>query len=111
MPDSLLRPRSRARIAADNRAELEGWIDERVAELRTQGVSVDEAHRRALAEFGDMDGARDYAGRQDLAVERRATVSLWLQDLSSDLHICLRSLARTPVVMAVLLATFALGIG
>ncbi len=111
MPDRLLRPRSRATIAAENRAELESWLSERAEELVAGGLPADEARRRAIAEFGDIDVAQRYAEREDLAAERGARIVRWMDDLQSDLRISLRSLTRTPTVTIVALLTFALGIG
>ena len=55
MFDHLLPTKSRERIAAENRAELQAWIDERIETLTAQGVTPDEARRQALAEYGDID--------------------------------------------------------
>ena len=111
MPDPLLGPKSRAKIAAENREEIEAWIGERAEELAATGMPPDEARQRALEEFGNVDVAQRYAERQDAVVECRARAALWVEDLGSDLRICLRTLARTPTVTAVALLTFALGIG
>lgn len=111
MREPLVPTRSRERIAADNRAELEGWIDERASELAARGMPPDEARRRALEEFGDLGAAERYAERQDVAADRRVRAALWIEELASDLRIALRTLVRTPTVTAVVLLTFALGIG
>ena len=114
MPDPtepLLPTKSRERIAADNRAELDAWIDERVEQLVMRGMEPAEARRRALEEFGDADGAAHYAGQQDVAADRRIRVLLWLEEFRSDLRIAARTLGRTPAVTTVVLLTFALGIG
>jgi putative ABC transport system permease protein len=111
MHDPILPTRSRRRIADDNRAELEGWIDERTDELVANGIPREAARQHAREEFGDLDTARRYAERQDAAANRRIRVSLWVDDLASDLRIAARTLARSPAVTAVILLTFALGIG
>ena len=49
--------------------------------------------------------------RQDVAADRRVRVLLRVEELASDLRIAARTLARTPAVTAVVLLTFALGIG
>jgi len=110
MPDPIP-TKSRAKIAAENRAELDGWIDERAEELVAAGMPPDEARRRAIEEFGDVNFAELYAERQDVAADRRVRVSLWAEELASDARIAIRTLARTPSVTAVVLLTFALGIG
>ena len=111
VPDPIRPARSRERIVAENRAEIDGWIDEHVAELMALGVDPAEARQRALDEFGDPHGAARYAERQDVAADRVFRLRLWIEDLASDLRIALRTLARTPTVSAVVLLTFALGVG
>ena len=111
MRDPIVPTRSRARIAAENRAELDGWIDERADALAAAGMTPEQARRRALEEFGDVDVAARYAEGQDVAADRRLRVVLWVEDLASDLRIALRTFARTPTVTVVVLLTFALGIG
>ena len=70
MREPIIPTRSRERIAADNSAELASWIDERAADLVAMGVPRDAARRRALEEFGDVDGAKRYARRQDVEIGR-----------------------------------------
>src|ERR1043166_3594490 len=103
--------RSRAKIAADNRAELDSWIDERAADLVARGMTPDSARQRALEECGDVDGAERYARGQDVAADRRVRAVNWIEEFGSDLRIAARTLARTPTVTAVVLLTFALGVG
>jgi putative ABC transport system permease protein len=111
MPEPNLPTRSREKIAADNRAELDGWIDERVADLVARGMPSDVARRQALEEFGDVEAAERYAGRQDVAADAQVRALLWVEELGSDLRIAARTLTRTPTVTAVVLLTLALGIG
>ena len=111
MPDPIFPTRSRQQIAAENRAELDAWIDERAEELAARGMPLEEARRRAREEFGDVNLAQRYAERQDVAADRRVRVAIWLEELASDLRITMRTLARTPTVTAVVLLTFALGVG
>ena len=111
MREPIIPTRSREQIAADNRAELDGWIEERAADLAAGGMAPEAARRRALKEFGDADGATRYGARQDVAGDRRLRVRFWIEELGSDLRIAARTLARTPTVTAVVLLTFALGVG
>ena len=90
MRDPIIPTKTRRQIAADNRAELEGWIDERAAELAARGMDPDEARRRAVEEFGDVSTATRYAERQDVAADRRVRVLLWIEELGSDLRIAAR---------------------
>jgi putative ABC transport system permease protein len=111
VPDPLIPTRSHESIAADNQAELEGWIAERAAQLSAGGMDPEQARRRAVEEFGDFDAATRYAVGQDVAADRRVRLFLWIEELVSDLRIAARTLARTPTVAAVVLLTFALGTG
>jgi putative ABC transport system permease protein len=103
--------RTREQIAADNRAEIDGWIDERAAELAASGIDPAEARRRAVDEFGDVAEAQRYAVSQDVATDRRIRAALWVEEFGSDVRIAMRTLSRAPTVTAVVLLTFALGIG
>lgn len=111
MPEPFIPSRSHARIAAENRAEIDGWLAERIAELIGRGMSAEDARRLATEEFGDVAHAERYANRVDAEADRRARARLWIEELGSDLRIALRTLARTPTVTVVVLLTFALGIG
>lgn len=111
MRDPIFLTRTRTEIASDNRAELEAWIDERVAALIAEGFHPDAARRRALEEFGDLHAAERYAQVQDVAADRRVRALLRVEALATDLRIAVRTLARTPGVTAVVLLTFALGLG
>src|SRR5262245_19838408 len=111
MPDPIDWPRSRDRIAADNRAEVEGWSEERVADLTAQGMRLEDARQRAREEFGDVDRATRYARRQDVLASIRHRLRVWVEEIAGDVRIAARTLARTPTVTTVVLLTFALGIG
>ena len=103
--------RSRARIDADVRDELEGWIAERATELRATGVADEPAMRRAREEFGDLEAAQRYCASEDAASERQSRAQRWFDELRTDLRMAWRLARRTPTTTAVLLVTFALGIG
>src|SRR6267142_2816788 len=97
-----LTPKGRAQLVA----EADGWKRHAAA-----GMAPEAARRRALKEFGDADGATQYGARQDVAGDRRLRVRFWIEELGSDLRIAARTLARTPTVTAVVLLTFAVGVG
>ena len=111
MREPFFRTRTRRAIADDARDELESWIDERADALIAEGLAPDDARRRALDEFGDLPASRQYAERQDNAADRRIRLGQAIEELGSDIRIAARTLARTPAVTAVVLLTFALGIG
>lgn len=104
-------PRSWRRVQSDVDDEIAFEIDMRVRELRSHGVAEDEARRRALAEFGDVEATRRYCAELDAqteASERRAST---LADLGGDLAHAARGIRRHPAFALVVLATLALGIG
>jgi len=78
MREPIIPTRSHEQIAADNRTELDGWIEERTADLAARGMAPEAARRRALEEFGDADGATRYAARQDIAADRRLRFWFWI---------------------------------
>ena len=104
-------PRSAARIRADVDEELRFDIEMRAGDLARQGVPLDMARARAIAEFGDLEATRRYCEETDMASEaqfKRATV---LSDLRADLSIAWRTMRRTPAFALVVGITLALGIG
>jgi predicted permease len=111
MRDPFFLTRSRRDIARDNRDEIDAWIDERVGALIAEGLSVEDARRRAHAEFGDVDAAKRYAIGQDVVGDVRTRAVLCIEELATDLRIAGRTLWRTPAIAAVILLTFALGVG
>jgi hypothetical protein len=90
------RLRGRGALERELDAELRDHIDRRVADLRKAGVHEAEARRRALAEFGGLEQAKEYC--------RDVRGTRWLEDLAMDLRYGLRMLAasRTFTVVAVL---------
>lgn len=98
-------------VASEVDEELEGHIAMRVEELRAKGLSEAEARREALRRFGDVAAARTYCRGQDDGKEERIQRRLWLEDLRHDVRICLRGLARAPLVSLTIVATVGLGIG
>ena len=101
----------RANIAADVDAELTFHVDARTEELCAEGLDRSAARTQALREFGDVDFTRRTLQAMDerhAADSRRAHL---LADLGRDFQVAIRSLTRSPGLVAVVVLTFALGIG
>src|SRR5512147_606954 len=101
----------RANIAADVDAELSFHVDTRTEELCDAGLERSAARAQALREFGDVDLTRRTLRAMDerhAAGARRAHI---LADLARDVQVAFRGLTRSPGLVAVVVLTFALGIG
>jgi predicted permease len=101
----------RANIAADVDAEIAFHVDARTEELCSAGMDRPVAYAQAVHEFGDVDLARRTLRAMDehhAASERRAHLA---SDLLGDVRVAVRSLTRTPGLVAVVVLTFSLGIG
>jgi len=103
--------RSSERIRAEVDEELQFELDMRAAVLVRQGLSEDDAKRRALQEFGDIEQTRHYCAETDIAAQRSEGRAEWLSELRQDVRLAWRGMRRTPGFTLVVLTTLALGIG
>jgi predicted permease len=98
--DGLLR---RNRLEGEMTDEMQTHLEMRAEHWREQGLSPEEAARRARVEFGGTDRYRE---------ECREARGLWLVDeLRSDTRFAFRQMRRAPVFTAVAVTTLALAIG
>src|SRR6204780_1357409 len=95
--------RGRGRFDRDLYDELQFHIEARAAELEERGLSKDEALRRARAEFGSVQLAREDS--------REAWRFQWLEHLVMDARVGLRMLWRSPGFSLLTILCLTLGIG
>lgn len=91
------------RVERDIDRELSFHIAERADQLRAEGLSTEEAMRRARRQFGN---ATVQAERT-----RDVDVAGWIDGLRRNVRYAVRSLVRTPAFTATVVLTLALGIG
>ena len=91
--------------------EIRHHLEERMDELRSQGMSDAEAEREARRAFGDEALVRRSVRRIERGARLRERVSLLVQNLAGDVRYGLRSAAAAPAFAAGVVLTLALGIG
>ncbi|HXT68734.1 MAG TPA: ABC transporter permease [Vicinamibacterales bacterium] len=105
----LRRPKGAIRAEIDE--EIGVHLEMRIAELRAQGLSADDARCEARRQFGDMDEARRYCLEQDKKKDRRMHLGLSVLEMIEDLRVSLRGLTRAPLMTLTIVLTVGLGIG
>ena len=109
-PRWLALPRHWGRVAREIDEEIAFHLAQRVGDLQRQGVALAEAQRRAAAEFGDIEAARDELRHYDrVSVGRERSAIAW-RALVDDTRQVLRSLARHRAFTLVVIAILAGGI-
>ena len=91
--------------------ELRFHLDAETEALIAEGVAPDEARRRALARFGDIDQFRTECGTSDRRRLRRKRRKHMLDAVRQDAAYAFRSLLRRPGVTVTAILVLALGIG
>jgi predicted permease len=101
----------RRSVQADVDEELRLHLETRVEELRSHGLSLEDARQEAMRQFGDLESTREYCRRQDEEKESDVQRSLMLQDAAQDIRIAIRSLMCVPILSLTIIVTVGVGIG
>ena len=97
-------------IATEIDDELAFHIAERTDALCAQGVTREDARRRALAEFGDLTASRRELARVDKRRQRAATVTLWTSELIADFRCAVRAVKSQPVIACIVALNLSVGV-
>jgi len=94
---------NRKRSADDFANEIKAHLELEADELRREGVSEEQARRKARVEFGNVAAAQERFNLRHRAV--------WLENLLRDMRYAIRQLVKNPGFAVTAVVVLALGIG
>ena len=94
---------ARAAVESEMQEEMRFHLEKAIERYVRQGVSADEARRRALIDFGAREALKEDA--------REASRARPIENIASDLHFAFRSLRKSPAFAIAAVLTVTLGIG
>ncbi|HEX5437991.1 MAG TPA: ABC transporter permease [Gemmatimonadaceae bacterium] len=106
-----LAPGGRRRLERELAEELAFHIEARIEQLVARGLAPDEARTEALRRFGSLPDARRQIRASAARTAHHVRAREGLGSLRRDLRHTLRSLRRSPGMVAVIVLTLAIGIG
>ncbi len=93
----------RNRKTDDFAEEIRAHLELEADELRSEGLSEEEAHRRARVAFGNVPAIKERFHMRNRA--------LWFDNLLRDINFAIRQIVKNPGFAAVTILVLALGIG
>ena len=97
--------------SADVSEELAFHMEQRTAELMSEGMSELEARRETMRRIGDLDALTRECRALSTEKERMERRRDWIGETRMDVRLALRQFKRVPVLTAVAMITLGLGIG
>src|SRR5687768_13973381 len=104
-------PANAERLDQELDEEIAFHIEQRVAQLKSAGLSDEEARAEAQRRFGDREELHQYVSSIEVPHMQRVRFVEWFGSLRQDIRIALRQFSHAPGFVTVAALTLALGVG